>query len=95
MLIDPTTASKTKEIKVAPGTTLQIQGTIGTDVIALEIPDGQGGWKSVTETRDGQVITLQLDVNNEQLVFYGYSYIRINKPTTANVVGIERYTGGN
>jgi len=91
MLIEPTTTSGLREVKMTPGSTLQTQGTFSGETIAIEIPNGQGGWKSLTETHNGVTTTVVLNASNEQQYFYGNTFIRINKPATSNPIGVERY----
>jgi hypothetical protein len=84
MLIDAQTAAKAEVKQIWQGQTLQVRGVLALNVIAIEIPDGAGGWKSLTE--NGLVV--QLDANNEQLAAIGNTLIRVNKPITTNAVGV-------
>jgi len=86
MLIEATTAAATKTVSLNPNSTLQVRGVLGTDVIAIEIPNGAGGWKSLKE--GGEVV--QLDTDNEQLTSFGHTLVRINKPSTTNSVGVSK-----
>jgi len=84
MLIEPTTAAVAKSVQLKAFQSISVRGSLSTDVIAIEIPDGAGGWKSLTE--DGNLITLTS--SNEQITASGNTLIRVNKPTTTNAVGV-------
>lgn len=87
MLIDPTLEAKSVTVSLREYSTLQVRGTLEADeVIPIEIPDGAGGWKSLTE--GGTVI--QLDADNEQLFTKGRTLVRVNKPITDAAVGVAK-----
>ena len=86
MLIDPTQDAKAVSVDLVVGSTLQIRGTLGLDVIAIEIPDGAGSWESLIY--GGNVV--QLDTDNRQITAYGKTLIRVNKPETTNSVGVAK-----
>ena len=89
MLIEPTTSAVTSTVKVKRGTTIQVRGTIGTDVIPIEIPDGSTGWVQLVEDFDN----VQLDANHLQITAQGGALIRINKPATSSAVGVAILVG--
>ena len=84
MLIEPTVDPSVRKIRVEKGDTIQARGLGASDVIAIEIPDGAGGWTQLVEDYDN----VQLDSNNLQITARGASVIRINKPSTGTAVGV-------
>lgn len=82
-LIDAQTAAKAQAVKINAEQTLQVRGVL-TETIAIEIPDGAGGWVPLVE--GGTIVVL--DPNNLHQTAYGNALIRVNKPVTTNAVGV-------
>lgn len=84
MLIEPTTDATARSVRLKGGDTIQARGNLNTDEVAIEIPDGAGGWRQLTE--DG--VEVKLSANDNQFTTLGNTVVRINKPETTNSVGI-------
>lgn len=84
MLIKPTTDAMKVSAAMNRGDTLQMRGDIGADIIAINIPDSGIGWLPLVEEGD----PVQLDADNGQLTANGSTVIQVDKPATANSVGV-------
>ena len=88
MFIDPTIAAVTKPARMKIGDTLTCRGVMGAYVIAINIPDGAGGWQPKTDSF-GAAITLGAGGPNE-LTAFGDTIVQVSKPTTGAVlIGVE------
>lgn len=84
MLIEPTTALAERNVLIKHGQSVCVRGTLVAEVIAIEIPDGAGGWMQLYE--EGGAV--QLSSTNHQISAIGNTLIRISKPSTTNSVGV-------
>ncbi len=92
VLIDKTTAAKTLVVDAYKESnrpefpmTLGVIGTLTTEEITLEYHNGDA-W--VGMKIEGEDVTLTADTNI--LTVYGPMTFRVNKPVTANAVGVAR-----
>ncbi len=87
-LIAPTQSTKTLDPTVIGErvVTYQIIGTLDAgEKISFNVEDGVGGWRPLSI--DDEVVELVL--GNDQVTFYGPSYVKIVKSATAALVGLR------
>ncbi len=86
--IAATTSAATRTLTVSKtslGTSLQVIGELGSDVITIQITDGASGWQTFVLDSTNQTLT----ADNMSITFYGAFRGRVSKPSTSNPVGIE------
>ena len=84
MLIKYQTAADEGNCKVNAGQTISVRGVLGSEIIEVFIPDGDGGWTELYE--EGELVTLS--ATNMQITAYGNTLVRVEKPATSNAVGV-------
>ncbi|MCK5614567.1 hypothetical protein KAR91_72555 [Candidatus Pacearchaeota archaeon] len=73
--------------RAAVGSTFQVNGDLGTDVIAIKLLAKDG--VSVTDAFDQNGNALQFDSTRTSITMNGRASLQFVKPATANSVGIE------
>ena len=73
MIVDYGTAADEGNCKMNAGQTISVRGVLGSEVIAVQIPDGAGDWEPLYE--ENELVTLT--ATNMQITAYGNTLIKI------------------
>lgn len=85
MFIELQTTEFTRSIQCNGRTTFQLIGTLGSEQIVFEQPNGSGSWTPVVIDGDSMVLS---PTNTMVTVAYP-ALVRINKPVTAVAAGVQ------
>lgn len=85
MFIELQTTAFTRSIQCNGKTTFQLIGTLTTEEIVFEQPNGSGGWVPVVVDTEG----IKLTATNTMVTVAYPALIRINKPITSSNAGVQ------
>ena len=85
MFIELQTTAFTRSIQCNGKTTFQLIGTLTSEEIVFEQPNGSGDWVPVVVDTEG----IKLTATNTMVTVAYPALIRINKPITASNAGVQ------